>query len=75
MIPARGYSAHMADNSARIAEIRAKLRAGASRVSTDGVDVSYDFDALQAELRRLELEDDALQSVRPVASSIYLGGF
>jgi hypothetical protein len=63
------------DNTARIKEIREILRAGASSVTTDGTSVSFDFDQLRKELRELEAADDAQKGKRPVASSIYLGGF
>lgn len=65
----------MADHSERIAEIQEILRAGASSVTTDGTTVSYDFDELRRELRQLMAEDDAHKKRRPVAASIYLGGF
>lgn len=61
------------DHTARIAEIEAILRNGASQVSTDGTSVSYDFDALRKELRLLRAEDDRQKHRRPVAASINLG--
>jgi hypothetical protein len=63
------------NNTARINEIREILRAGASQVSTDGTSVTFDFEALRKELRELEATDDRRKGRRPVASSIYLGGF
>lgn len=65
----------MADNAARIAEIRELLETGASSVSVDGTHTSFDLASLRKELRKLEAEDAAAQTQRPVASSIYLGGF
>jgi len=65
----------MADHSERIAEIREALRTGVSQVSTDGTTTSFDLDALRQELRQLMAEDDAQKARRPVAASIYLGGF
>jgi hypothetical protein len=65
----------MADNAARIAEIRTILRAGASTVKTAGVEVVYDFDQLQRELRELLADDDDQRGRRPVSASINLGGF
>ena len=65
----------MPDNSNRIREIRDTLEAGATSVSTDGTNVTFDFEELRKELRRLEAEDTKLQGRRPVAASIYLGGF
>lgn len=65
----------MADHTTRIAEIDAILRRGATSTAQDGQTVVYDLDALRAERRRLELDDDTVKSRRPVASRIYLGGF
>lgn len=65
----------VADHTERIAEIRETLRTGATTVVTDGTTVTYDFGALRKELRELMAEDDAHQGRRPVAASIYLGGF
>jgi hypothetical protein len=65
----------MADNTAKIAEIRALLQTGASSVSTDGEHTAFDLESLRQELQRLEAEDATLQTRRPVAASIYLGGF
>lgn len=62
-------------NRERIAEIREILRSGASSVVTDGTSVTYDLDSLRRELRELEAEEPSLAGRRPVAASIYLGGF
>jgi len=63
------------DHSKRIAEIDAILQSGARSVSTDGLSISYDFEALERERRQLLAEDEANRMRRPVASNIYLGGF
>lgn len=63
------------DHAERIAEIDEILRTGASSTSTDGTSVAFDFDALRRERRELMAEDDAMKGRRPVASTIYLGGF
>ena len=65
----------MANNAAKIAEIKALLETGASDVSQDGQRTAFDLDSLRKELRRLEAEDATAQTKRPVAASIYLGGF
>lgn len=61
-------------NAERIEEIRALLQTGAVSVSPDG-NTTFDPDSLRKELRRLESEDGTAAQRRPVASSIYLGGF
>lgn len=65
----------MADNSVRIAQIQAILRAGATSVSIDGRTVTYDFAELRRQLRELQAEDDTFRGRRPAASTINLGGF
>jgi hypothetical protein len=65
----------MADNAARIAEIREFLQTGVASVSNDGTQTAFDLDALRRELRRLEAEDNVAQTKRPFAASVYLGGF
>jgi len=65
----------MADNSARIAEIEAILQAGAVSVTIDGVSVTYDFDTLRSELRKLRQADDVEKSRRPTSTTVRLGGF
>jgi hypothetical protein len=61
------------DNTARIAEIRKILQAGATSVTSDGTTVTFDFNQLRKELRMLEADDDARKGRRPVAASIKLG--
>jgi hypothetical protein len=63
----------MADNAAKIAEIRDQLRTGASQVSTDGTTVMFNEAQLRKELRQLLAEDRNNRGRRPVASSIKLG--
>jgi hypothetical protein len=65
----------MADNSERIRQIRDLLASGVTSVTTDGQTTSFDHDSLRTELRQLIAEDDSEQGRRPIASSIYLGGF
>lgn len=63
------------NNAARIAEITAIIEAGAKTVVTEGVTVTYDFDSLRAERRRLEREDENKRGRRPPAATLNLGGF
>lgn len=61
--------AGMADNSARIAQLRSLLQTGATSVAPDGA-TSFDPESLRAELRQLQDEDDAAKTRRPFAASI-----
>ncbi len=65
----------MPDHSTRIAEIREILQQGVDSITTDGNSVHFDLAGLRRELRELMAEDDANAGRRPVASSVYLGGF
>lgn len=67
----------MADNTTKIAEIRALLESGVKTTTVDGQTVSLDLDSLRQELRRLVDEDDATTSNlrRPHMSSVNMGGF
>lgn len=65
----------MANNTVRIAAIRAILEAGVSTIMIGGEQVSYDFDTLRRELRRLEQEDDTAKKRRPSVSRIELGNW
>ena len=65
----------MADNSLKIAELQAILRAGARRVVIDGTTVEYDFDTIRNELRKLQADDDNNSCKRPVVSTMDLTGF
>ena len=60
----------MADNSARIAQIRKLLASGAKSTAVDGVTTTFDLESLRLELRRLEGEDDTAQASRPRVSQI-----
>jgi hypothetical protein len=64
----------MADNSARISEIEAILRAGARQVVVDGTSVTYDFETLRKELRHLKATDDTLAGTRPKILGVKFGG-
>lgn len=65
----------MADNAAKIAELRSILEAGAQSVSTDGTSVQYDLAEVRRQLRELEAADDLAAGKRPIAATIHLGGF
>lgn len=65
----------MANNAAKIAQLKAILEAGASTVVTDGVTVTYDLEQVRRQLRELEAADDNQRGKRPVAARINLGGF
>ena len=56
----------MADNTARIAEIREILAQGVDSITTDGNSVHFDLDQLRSELRLLMAEDDTQAGRRPV---------
>lgn len=62
----------MADNAARIAEIRNLLRTGVQSSSVDGVSTTLNLDSLRQELRRLEAEDDTAADSRPRVSQVWL---
>ena len=64
----------MADNTARIAEVRTILRAGVSSTTVDGVSVSYDLGSLRRELRELIAEDNTEAGRRPTIARIKLSG-
>jgi hypothetical protein len=59
----------------RITEIQKILEAGVAEVSYGGTTTKYDFDQLRAELRRLQSADEDTPNRRPVAASVFLGGF
>lgn len=58
----------MADNSARIRQIREILESGIVEDETDGQRTKFDPESLRKELRRLMAEDDVERKKRP---SIY----
>jgi hypothetical protein len=65
----------MANNASKIAEIKELLESGVTSATVDGVHTAFDPESLRRELRRLEAEDASSQTKRPVAASVYLGGF
>jgi len=67
----------MADNTAKIAEIRTLLESGATSISVDGQNVTLDLTSLRKELNRLIGDDDATVANmrRPRMSSVNMGGF
>jgi len=64
----------MADNSVRIAQLRAILEGGITALSTDGTSAQYDLDQIRQELNRLEATDAASQLRRPRIASVNLSG-
>ena len=64
----------MADNTARIAELRATLEAGVTSTSIAGTTVSVDLSQIRIELTRLLAEDDTQRARRPRISSVNLSG-
>jgi hypothetical protein len=60
----------MADNAAKIAELRTLLESGVSSSSVDGTSTSIDRESIRREIRRLEAEDDTRRSRRPVSASV-----
>ena len=63
----------MADNTAKIAELRAILEAGATSTTIAGTSVTVDLDQVRKQLSRLMAEDDTQRSRRPRLSSVNLG--
>lgn len=64
----------MADNTARIAEIRAVLRSGVTASTVDGGSLTIDPESLRRELRNLVAEDDVQRTRRPRISTVNLSG-
>ena len=62
----------MADNTARIAAIRAILRTGVTATTDDGTTTSIDPESLRSELRQLVDEDDTQRVRRPRISTVNL---
>lgn len=62
----------VADNSAKIAEIRAILQSGVRSSTVDGISTALDLESLRCELRRLEAEDDTAADERPRVSQVWL---
>jgi len=66
----------MADNSAKIAELRAILESGVLEVETpDGVKVIYDRKGLERQINRLMQTDNTLRTKKPTMTTVQLGGF
>lgn len=64
----------MADNTQRIADIRAILQTGVTSTNVDGTQVTLDLDQLRRELLQLVREDDSQRRRKPRLSSVNLSG-
>jgi len=64
----------MADNTTRIAELRAILESGETSIASDGTSVQYDLKQIRQELNRLLQTDDTNRLIRPRLSSVNLSG-
>ena len=64
----------MADNTAAIAELRAKLQSGVTNTTVDGTSVAVDLSAIERQLKRLIAEDNTQRSRRPRLSSVNISG-
>jgi hypothetical protein len=64
----------MADNTARIAAIRAILSSGVTSSTVDGTTIVYDLESLRKELHVLCAEDNTQNIRRPRISSVNLSG-
>ena len=62
----------MADNSARIAELRQILAEGNTSTSIDGRSATWDLDQVRQELNELIREDDTQRVRKPRLSSVNL---
>jgi hypothetical protein len=60
----------MADNTARIAQIRAILQGGVTQTAADGRSATWDLAALRIELQQLMREDDTQKVRKPRVSSV-----
>ncbi len=60
----------MADNTARIAQLRKILQAGVTSTNIDGTSVSVDLDQVRTELQQLMREDDTQRIRKPRVSSV-----
>ena len=63
----------MADNTARISELRAILQEGVTTSTVDGTSVTTDLDQVRKELNLLIQTDDTQKARRPRLSSINVG--
>ncbi len=64
----------MADNTAKIAEIREILRSGVKQFSNDGTSFTHDFKELRKELERLIADDDT-ETQTPSVLHVDLSGY
>ncbi len=64
----------MADNSAKIAELEAKLQRGMTGFTTDGQSGSYDLEQIRKELARLRAEDNTARRRKPTMTRWRTGG-
>lgn len=60
----------MANNSARIKEIREVLQTGVSSSTVDGTTTTFDLDSLRRELAQLVAEDDTQKSRKRRLTSV-----
>ena len=68
----------MANYQAEIAVLESILNSGASSIQVDGMATRYDLAEVRKRLAELKALDDSTLEAgksRPVASTIYLGGF
>jgi hypothetical protein len=64
----------MANNTAKIAELKAVLQRGVTTVTVNGTTTVYDLDVVRQQLRELEATDDTDATRKPRISSLNLGG-
>lgn len=62
----------MADNTARITELRAILQSGVTTISINGTTTNVDLNQIRTELRQLMAEDNTQKSRRPRLASLNL---
>ncbi len=64
----------MADNTTRIAELRAILEEGVTSSTIDGTSISVDLKQARLELNRLVRADNTQRLVRPRLSTVNISG-
>lgn len=64
----------MADNTAKIAELRAILQSGVTTVSVAGTTTTIDLNVIRQQLRELERTDDTEGARKPRMTSLDVGG-